>query len=106
MRRLMRATAPCYGRSGWGGTRVLSSLRPTCMSWSPALLCRRCTSTIAMRSCCSFWPGVRRCGVRPMLICATNYLPEVAEQEETGMLAVITDDGLRVVPRTPLVDAA
>lgn len=33
-----------------------------------------------------------------VLICATNELPEVAEQVEDGMLAVITTEGLRLVP--------
>lgn len=40
-----------------------------------------------------------------MLICATNQLPEVAEQVETRTLAVITGDGLRLAPATPLVSA-
>ncbi len=33
-----------------------------------------------------------------VLICATNDLPEVAEQVETDTLAVVTADGLRLVP--------
>jgi uncharacterized cupin superfamily protein len=40
-----------------------------------------------------------------VLICATNDLPEVAEQTDAGQLVVITDDGLRVVPRGPVVEA-
>jgi uncharacterized cupin superfamily protein len=40
-----------------------------------------------------------------VLICATNDLPEVAEQTETDQLAVITDTGLRVVPRGPTIQA-
>lgn len=35
-----------------------------------------------------------------VLICATTELPEIAEQTETDSLAVITDDGLRLLPRT------
>jgi uncharacterized cupin superfamily protein len=38
-----------------------------------------------------------------VLICATNDLPEVAEQTETDQLAVITDNGLRVLPRRPVI---
>jgi uncharacterized cupin superfamily protein len=33
-----------------------------------------------------------------VLICSTTALPEVAEQPETGMLAVITPEGLRLLP--------
>lgn len=33
-----------------------------------------------------------------VLICSTNDVPEVAEQVESGTLAVITRDGLRLVP--------
>jgi uncharacterized cupin superfamily protein len=33
-----------------------------------------------------------------VLICATTDVPEVAEQVEEGVLAVITADGLRLVP--------
>jgi uncharacterized cupin superfamily protein len=33
-----------------------------------------------------------------VLICATNRLPEVAEQVETATLAIITPDGLRLMP--------
>lgn len=40
-----------------------------------------------------------------VLICATNDLPEVAEQPETGKLAVLTSDGLRLTPSTPTVVA-
>jgi uncharacterized cupin superfamily protein len=40
-----------------------------------------------------------------VLICATNDLPEVAEQTDADQLAVITDHGLRVFPRGPLVRA-
>lgn len=38
-----------------------------------------------------------------VLICSTNTLPEVAEQPETGMLAIITPDGLRLLPNEPMV---
>lgn len=40
-----------------------------------------------------------------VLICATNDMPEVAEQPETGTIAVITDDGLRLLPNTPTIHA-
>jgi uncharacterized cupin superfamily protein len=40
-----------------------------------------------------------------VLICATNDLPEFAEQTETDQLAVITTTGLRVLPRGPAVQA-
>jgi uncharacterized cupin superfamily protein len=40
-----------------------------------------------------------------VLICATNEIPEVAEQTETDTLAVITEDGLRLLPRTSIVSA-
>jgi len=40
-----------------------------------------------------------------VLICATNDLPEVAEQTETDQLAVITSTGLRVLPRGPAIQA-
>lgn len=40
-----------------------------------------------------------------VLICATNDLPEVAEQTELDQLAVITDAGLRVLARGPLLQA-
>jgi uncharacterized cupin superfamily protein len=40
-----------------------------------------------------------------VLICATNDLPEVAEQTETDRLAVITDTGLRLLPREPPIQA-
>ncbi len=33
-----------------------------------------------------------------VLICATNHHPEVAEQVENGVLAVITTTGLRLLP--------
>lgn len=40
-----------------------------------------------------------------VLICATNDLPEVAEQVENGALAVLTVDGLRITAATePVVD--
>jgi uncharacterized cupin superfamily protein len=38
-----------------------------------------------------------------VLICSTNDLPEVAEQPETGMLAVITPEGLRLLPNGSVV---
>ncbi len=38
-----------------------------------------------------------------VLICSTNLLPEVAEQPEAGMLAIITSEGLRLTPNTPAV---
>lgn len=42
---------------------------------------------------------VNRAGDRArVLICSTNDVPEVAEQVERGTLAVITRDGLRLVP--------
>lgn len=40
-----------------------------------------------------------------VLICATADLPEIAEQTEANGLAVITEDGLRLLPRTPTVRA-
>ena len=40
-----------------------------------------------------------------VLICATNDLPEVAEQIEADQLAVITDAGLQVLPRGPMIQA-
>ena len=40
-----------------------------------------------------------------VLICATNDLPEVAEQIEADQLAVITDAGLQVLPRGPMIEA-
>jgi uncharacterized cupin superfamily protein len=40
-----------------------------------------------------------------VLICATDDLPEVAEQPENQMLAILTRTGLRLVPNTPYVDA-
>jgi len=40
-----------------------------------------------------------------VLIVATAVLPEVAEQPETGSLAILTTDGLRLVPKGDLVDA-
>ncbi len=47
-------------------------------------------------------------GDRPsrVLICATAELPEVAEQVEDDRLAIITGDGLRLVPSSPAVTAA
>ena len=41
-----------------------------------------------------------------VLICATNNLPEVAEQVVTATLAVITESGLRLLPDAPSADAA
>jgi uncharacterized cupin superfamily protein len=41
-----------------------------------------------------------------VLIAATNDLPEVAEQVENEQLAVITGDGLRLMPLTALITAA
>lgn len=41
-----------------------------------------------------------------VLICATNDLPEVAAQVEHEMLAVITAEGLRLVPASAPVAAA
>jgi len=40
-----------------------------------------------------------------VLICATNDLPEVAEQVENETLAVITTAGLRLLPDSPPVTA-
>jgi len=40
-----------------------------------------------------------------VLICATDELPEIAEQPETGILAVLTDAGLRLIASAPYVDA-
>ena len=40
-----------------------------------------------------------------VLICATDDLPEVAEQPETDRLVVITTSGLRVLPRGPVTQA-
>lgn len=40
-----------------------------------------------------------------VLICATNELPEVAEQVENDTLAVITGDGLRLLPAASPVQA-
>jgi uncharacterized cupin superfamily protein len=40
-----------------------------------------------------------------VLICATNYLPEVAEQTEGDQLAVITYTGLRLLRREPVTQA-
>ncbi|MGA2321269.1 MAG: cupin domain-containing protein [Solirubrobacteraceae bacterium] len=40
-----------------------------------------------------------------VLICSTSILPEVAEQPETKMLAIITADGLRLTPNTPTITA-
>jgi uncharacterized cupin superfamily protein len=40
-----------------------------------------------------------------VLIAATNDVPEVAEQVENQQLAVITGDGLRVLPRTAPITA-
>jgi uncharacterized cupin superfamily protein len=41
-----------------------------------------------------------------VLICATNDLPEVAEQPENQMLAILTATGLRLVPDAPYVHAS
>ena len=38
-----------------------------------------------------------------VLICSTSVLPEVAEQPETDMLAIITTGGLRLTPNTPTI---
>lgn len=40
-----------------------------------------------------------------VLIVAIADLPEVAEQPETGLLAILTAEGLRLVPRPDLVEA-
>ncbi len=40
-----------------------------------------------------------------LLICATNEFPEVAEQVENGIVAVITPSGLRLLPDQPAVTA-
>jgi uncharacterized cupin superfamily protein len=40
-----------------------------------------------------------------VLICATNDLPEVAEQTEAAQVAVITNTGLRVLGDGPVVQA-
>ncbi len=40
-----------------------------------------------------------------VLICATNDLPEVAEQVENSLVAVITTDGLRLLPDQPKLSA-
>jgi uncharacterized cupin superfamily protein len=40
-----------------------------------------------------------------VLIVATAELPEVAEQPEAGRLAIITEDGLRIVPRGEPIQA-
>ncbi len=40
-----------------------------------------------------------------VLICATNHLPEVAEQVENETLAVITTAGLRLLPDSPPITA-
>ena len=47
---------------------------------------------------------VNRSGARArVLICATNDLPEVAEQPENDALAIVTREGLRIVPSTETV---
>jgi uncharacterized cupin superfamily protein len=59
----------------------------------------------------AFPPGVdgahqitnRSCACARVLICSTNFLPEVAEQPETGMLAVITSEGLRLLASSPTI---
>lgn len=63
-------------------------------------------STLAAGEVVAFLPG--RSGVHQVLnrstqparvlIVATNDLPEVAEQVESGQLAIITNDGLRLQP--------
>ncbi len=63
-------------------------------------------STLAPGEVVAFLPG--RSGVHQVLnratqparvlIVATNDLPEVAEQVESGQLAIITNDGLRLQP--------
>jgi len=40
-----------------------------------------------------------------VLIVATNDLPEVAEQPENQQMAIVTADGLRLLPLTPPVTA-
>jgi uncharacterized cupin superfamily protein len=40
-----------------------------------------------------------------VLICATNDLPEVARQVENDTLAIITAEGLRLIPATPPIAA-
>jgi uncharacterized cupin superfamily protein len=40
-----------------------------------------------------------------VLVCATDDKPEIAEQTEANQLAIITDHGLRLTPRTSLVQA-
>jgi uncharacterized cupin superfamily protein len=40
-----------------------------------------------------------------VLVCATNNLPEVAEQVENKTLAVITPGGLQLVPASSPIDA-
>ena len=35
-----------------------------------------------------------------MLICSVNELPDVAEQVETGVVAVLTEHGARLFPAT------
>lgn len=41
-----------------------------------------------------------------VLICATGHLPEVAEQPESQLLAILTTTGLRLVPNTPYAEAS
>jgi hypothetical protein len=40
-----------------------------------------------------------------VLICATDDVPEVAEQPEAEQIAVITNTGLRLLPLTPTIAA-
>jgi hypothetical protein len=40
-----------------------------------------------------------------VLICATNELPEVAEQVENQIVAMITSGGLRLLPDSPPITA-
>jgi uncharacterized cupin superfamily protein len=44
-------------------------------------------------------------GPSRVLIVATADSPEVAEQPETGRLAILTSEGLRIVPKVDLVEA-
>ena len=41
-----------------------------------------------------------------VLICATNNMPEVADQLENETLAVITPGGLRLLAASAIVDAS
>ena len=46
---------------------------------------------------------VNRADALARVICATNILPEVAEQPENDALAIITREGLRIVPSTQTI---